>query len=331
MNSTLQCFEDFPVGRVLEYGAYDVTKEEIVAFATAFDPQPFHLDEEAGARSMLGGLAASGWHTCAILMRLSCDGFLHRADGRGAPGVSEVKWLKPVRPGDMLGVRAEVLSARVSQSRPSIGLLEFRFDLHDLQGVVLMSQTNFVMMGRRGHQHEVTKLAMPPEDAPVHAAPQPEVIPHWAQIEIGKRIVLGSKTFSADEIIAFAQLYDPQPFHTDPEASKTGPFGALAASGWHTAAAWMRAMVDARHRSDATALARGEKPVAGGPSPGFVNLKWMKPVYAGDTITFDSTPLEKRITSRPGWGLMRSRNAGVNQYGVQVYEFESNAFWKIEA
>lgn len=331
MNSTLLCFEDFSVGRVLEYGAYDVTKEEIVAFATAFDPQPFHLDEEAGARSMLGGLAASGWHICAILMRLSCDGFLHRADGRGAPGVAEVKWLKPVRPGDMLGVRAEVLSARVSQSRPSIGLLEFRFDLHDLQGAVVMSQTNFMMMGRRGHQHEVTRMAAPQDDAPVHAPPQPDPIPHWGQIEIGKRIVLGSKTFSAEEIIAFAQLYDPQPFHTDPEASKTGPFGALAASGWHTAAAWMRAMVDARHRSDAAALARGEKPIPGGPSPGFVNLKWMKPVYAGDTITFDATPLEKRITSRPGWGLMRSRNAGVNQHGVQVYEFESNAFWKIEA
>lgn len=331
MESTLLCFEDFPVGRVLEYGAYEVTKEEIFAFAKAFDPQPFHLDEAVAARSMLAGLAASGWHTCAMLMRLSCDGFLHNADGRGAPGVEEVKWLKPVRPGDMLGVRAEVLGARVSQSRPSIGLLHFRFDLHDLQGAIVMTQTNFVMMGRRGQQSEVTRLTGPPEPVPAPPPITPDIIPaHWADIEIGKRIVLGAKTFPSDEIIAFAQLYDPQPFHTDPEASKTGPFGALAASGWHTAASWMRALVDTKQRSEAAALARGEKPLVSGPSPGFTNLRWMKPVYAGDTITFDTTPLEKRVTSRPGWGLMRSRNSGVNQLGVQVYEFESSAFWKMD-
>ena len=325
------CFEDFPVGRVLEYGAYDVTKDEIIAFATAFDPQPFHLDEDLAARSMLNGLAASGWHTCAILMRLSCDGFLHHTDGRGGPGVEEVKWLKPVRPGDMLGVRAEVLSARVSQSRPSIGLVKFRFDLHDLQGAVVMSQTNFIMMGRRGTQDEVTTLTAPPPAA-AEAVPEKSDVfpPHWEEIEIGKRIVLGAKTFPEDEIIAFAQLYDPQPFHIDPEASKTGPFGALATSGWHTAASWMRALVDTKKRSEAAAAERGEKFLTAGPSPGFVKLRWLKPVYVDDTITFDTTPLEKRITSRPGWGLLTSRNAGVNQHGVQVYEFESSAFWKMD-
>src|SRR6478672_3424319 len=143
-------FEDFPPGSVLEFGSYPVTKEEIVDFATAFDPQIFHLDEKAAQRSMLGGLAASGWHTCAILMRLNCDGFLNITDGRGAPGIDEVKWLKPVRPGAVLSVRAEVLSSRVSQSRPSIGLAQFRFDVRDQDGVVVMTQTNFVMIGRRG-------------------------------------------------------------------------------------------------------------------------------------------------------------------------------------
>jgi acyl dehydratase len=91
-------FEDFPQGARLEFGHYPVTKEEVISFARAYDPQPFHLDEDAAARSMLGGLAASGWHTCAIAMRLVCDGFLNITDGRGAPGIDEVKWLKPVRP-----------------------------------------------------------------------------------------------------------------------------------------------------------------------------------------------------------------------------------------
>lgn len=331
MESQLLCFEDFPVGHVLEYGAYEITKEEIFAFAKAFDPQPFHLDEDVAARSMLAGLAASGWHTCAILMRLSCDGWLHRTDGRGAPGVEEVKWLKPVRPGDMLGVRAEVLGARASQSRPSIGLVHFRFDLHDLQGSVVMSQTNVVMMGRRGHQDERPQLSSPPPAAEGREPEAPTAMPEsFAAIEIGRRCVLGAKSFPTDEIVAFAQLYDPQPFHTDPEASKTGPFGALAASGWHTAASWMRALVDAKQRAEADAIAKGRKPFLSGPSPGFTTLRWLKPVYAGDTITFDTTPLEKRVTSRPGWGLVRSRNAGINQHGVQVYEFESSAFWKMD-
>ncbi len=330
MSDALLTFEDFPAGSTLEFGAYPVTKDEIIAFASAFDPQPFHLDEEAAAHSMLGGLAASGWHTCAILMRLNCEGFLNRADGRGAPGIDEVKWLKPVRPGDVLGVKAHVLSARVSQSRPSIGLLLFRFDVHDAAGTIVMTQTNSVMMGRRGHEHGPNKIARPDASTPLLPFDTPSVIPPLSQIEIGQRIVLGTHAFPADEVIAFARAYDPQPFHTDPQAAMLGPFGALAASGWHTAAAWMRTMVDAKKRSADVARARGQIPTEAGPSPGFINLRWLKPVFAGDSITFDTTPLEKRVTSRPGWGLMRSRNCGINQHGAPVFEFESSAFWRMD-
>jgi acyl dehydratase len=323
-------FEDFPPGSVLEFGSYPVTREEIVDFAAAFDPQPFHLDEAAAQRSMLGGLAASGWHTCAILMRLNCEGFLNIADGRGAPGIDEVKWLKPVRPGAILGVRAEVLSARVSQSRPSIGLVQFRFDVHDQDGVVVMTQTNFVMIGRRGQdgpQPNPSKINGLIETAP---PPQPDLLPGYAHMDIGARVVLGTRRFPEEDVLAFAQLFDPQPFHVDHAAARKGPFGALAASGWHTAASWMRALVDAKKRASDAAVARGDKPIESGPSPGFVNLRWLKPVYAGDAVTFDTTALEKRVTSRPGWGLVRSKNAGVNQHGVRVFEFESSAFWKMD-
>jgi acyl dehydratase len=323
-------FEDFPPGSVLEFGSYPVTKEEIVDFATAFDPQIFHLDEKAAQRSMLGGLAASGWHTCAILMRLNCDGFLNITDGRGAPGIDEVKWLKPVRPGAVLSVRAEVLSSRVSQSRPSIGLVLFRYDLRDQDGVVVMSQTNSVMIGRRGHESAALTPAKVSSGAGTVAPEKPEPMPAFADIEIGRRVVLGSRKFPEEDVLAFAQLFDPQPFHVDLAAARNGPFGALAASGWHTAASWMRALVDAKKRSADAAIARGEKPPESGPSPGFVNLRWLKPVYAGDTITFDTTALEKRVTSRPGWGLVRSKNSGANQHGVRVFEFESSAFWKMD-
>src|SRR5882757_8320956 len=110
-------FEDLPQGKILDFPERTVTKDEIIAFASEFDPQPHHLDEEAGARSMLGGLSASGWHTCALMMRMLVDGLASRASTMGSPGIEEVRWMKPVRPGDVLHMRGEILSARVSKSR----------------------------------------------------------------------------------------------------------------------------------------------------------------------------------------------------------------------
>jgi acyl dehydratase len=142
-------YEDFPPGWTISHGPRLVTREEIVAFAAEFDPQPFHLDEAAGQASLLGGLAASGWHMCAIQMRMVFDAFLKDADGHGAPGIDEVAWLKPLRPGERVTLRGEVLEARPSNSRPGIGLVRFRFELKDDSGAPLMRQVNTVMIGRR--------------------------------------------------------------------------------------------------------------------------------------------------------------------------------------
>ena len=105
-------FEDFPPGRTAEYGPRRVTREEIIAFAAQFDPQPMHLDEEAARATMLGGLGASGWHSCCVMMRMIADGLLLDAASMGAPGIDEVHWLTPVRPGDRLTVRGTVLETR---------------------------------------------------------------------------------------------------------------------------------------------------------------------------------------------------------------------------
>ena len=142
-------FEDFSVGDVVHYGAYRLTADEIVAFAREFDPQPFHLDEEAGRGTMLGGLAASGWHACAILMRLNCDGFLNRSTSMGAPGIDEVKWLRPLRPGMVLAVRRTILETRASSSRPQMGLVKFLFEMTADGSEVVMSQLGSIMFGRR--------------------------------------------------------------------------------------------------------------------------------------------------------------------------------------
>jgi acyl dehydratase len=110
-------WEDFTAGSVTDYGPRLVTREEIIAFAAEFDPQPMHLDEDAARLSMLGGLAASGWHSCCLLMRMMTDGFLLDSSSMGAPGVDEVRWLKPVRPGDRLTLRVQVMETRASKSR----------------------------------------------------------------------------------------------------------------------------------------------------------------------------------------------------------------------
>lgn len=141
--------EDFIIGEVKTFGSHQVTQEEIVTFAREFDPQPMHLDEAAGKASLLGGLAASGWHTCAIMMRLICDGFLLRTASMGSPGVTENKWLAPVFPGDTLTLRRTVVESRTSKSKPEMGLVTFRFELLKANKSVALEQVCVVMIGRR--------------------------------------------------------------------------------------------------------------------------------------------------------------------------------------
>ncbi|MFG1343621.1 MaoC family dehydratase [Xanthobacter autotrophicus DSM 431] len=141
--------EDFIIGEVKTFGSHTVTEEEILAFAREFDPQPMHLDAAAGKASLLGGLAASGWHSCAIMMRLICDGFLLRSASMGSPGVTENKWLAPVFPGDTLTLRRTVLESRTSRSKPEMGLVTFRLELVKPDKTVALEQVAVVMIGRR--------------------------------------------------------------------------------------------------------------------------------------------------------------------------------------
>src|SRR6516225_9954584 len=118
-------FEDFPSGRFGTFGPRHVSRDEILAFAAEFDPQPMHLDEEAASRSMLRGLSGSGWHLCSIMMRMLFDGFIGRTASLGSPGVNELRWLTPLRPGDEVVLDVEVTQTRVSRSRPSTGIVMF--------------------------------------------------------------------------------------------------------------------------------------------------------------------------------------------------------------
>jgi acyl dehydratase len=142
-------WEDFAPGQVDEYGPRLLTREQIIAFAAEFDPQPMHLDEEAAGATMLGGLAASGWHGCCILIRIISDGFLRDAAFMGAPGIEEAKWLAPVRPGEQLKVRASVIETRPSRSRADVGFVKFRFELLDSAETRLVTLIGSPMFERR--------------------------------------------------------------------------------------------------------------------------------------------------------------------------------------
>lgn len=149
----------------------------------------------------------------------------------------------------------------------------------------------------------------------------------FEDIEVGQRREVGSFTFTAEAIKKFAAQFDPQRFHLDEEEGRRSLFGGLAASGWHIASVCMKLLVIDRDRLAREAEERGEEIAIWGPSPGFRELRWVKPVLAGDTITYASEVVSKRTSdSRPGWGILQARNIGTNQRGEVVFSFLAIAF-----
>jgi acyl dehydratase len=142
-------FEDFRPGETITLGSHAVTEAEIIAFAREYDPQVFHTDPEAARRSTFGGLVASGWHSCGIFMRLLVDGLLKESSALASPGVDEIRWLKPVRPGDVLQARLTVLDARPSRSKPDRGLVTHTGELLNQRGELVMTIRALSLFGRK--------------------------------------------------------------------------------------------------------------------------------------------------------------------------------------
>ncbi len=142
-------FEDFQVGDVVELGGRTLTREEIIAFARQYDPQPFHVDPERAKDSLFGGLVASGWHTAATYMRLLVDGLLNDTVSMGSPGLDELRWIKPVHPGDPLRARFTVLTCNPSKSRPKLGIIRGRGEVLNGDDEVVMSVVSVGFFGRR--------------------------------------------------------------------------------------------------------------------------------------------------------------------------------------
>jgi acyl dehydratase len=260
-------------------------------------------------------------------MRMLADDVLANATSLGSPGIDEVKWMKPVRPGDTLSARLVCREKRALGSRPEVGLAKLMIEMLNGAGETVMSWDSMQLL----------KVRSPGSAAPSGTgatSSTPRAVSLWAMAgtapdrssnyfedrQIGEIYSLGSHTFSRDEIMEFATRFDPQPFHLDDEAASRSLFGRLSASGWHTTAIWIRQFVRYRQDIERDMRARGLVPAQYGPSPGFRNLRWLKPVYPGDTIEFRGrvdTKLDWR--SRPDRGLIETENQGRNQHGDLVF------------
>ena len=148
-------FEDYVPGAVHDLGSVVVDEQEVIAFARQFDPQPFHLDKERAEKSPFGGLIASGWHTACMAMRLIVDHYLSEASSEGSPGIDELRWLRPVRPGDQLTVRITILDARRSRSRPERGIVRSQIDTLNQDGEVGMHLTSTIFIRCRNQEDTV--------------------------------------------------------------------------------------------------------------------------------------------------------------------------------
>ena len=323
--------EDLAVGKPYLFGHKVVTKEEIIAFGRAFDPQPMHTDEEAAKASPVGGLCASGWHTCAMMMRMLADGLLGQLVSLGSPGVDEVRWKRPVRPGDVLSARYTVQEKRVLASRPDVGISKVLVEAVDANGEVPATWLT----------NQLTRVRHPgpaaPAASPAARREKPPMLDLWdapadggiddgffEDRVIGETGDLGSHTFTREETLAFAREYDPQPFHLDEEAARASLFGGLCASGWHTAAHLIRGIIVTRAKPNTEVVANGGRRAVYGPSPGFRDLRWLKPVYVGDTISYRGRLIEKTdLKSRPNRGLLASAMQGRNQRGEIVFAVTS--------
>lgn len=142
-------WEDLQPGTTRELGSVMPSTEEIIAFASQFDPQPFHMDEEAGQRSIYGGLCASGWHTCAMAMRLTVDNLLRNSSSMGSPGLESLKWLKPVYPGDTLTLKHTILESRPLRKRLNVGLVRSAWEMFNQEGEKVLYMEGYGMFKRR--------------------------------------------------------------------------------------------------------------------------------------------------------------------------------------
>ena len=326
--------EDLTVGRPQLFAVSTASEEEILAFRREYDPLPPPAADKDDKQARLAPVCASPLHVCAMMMRAFCDGFLNRIASLGAPGVDEVTWSLPVRPGDVLSLRHRIVEKRDLASRPDVGLSKTVVELVNGRGEVAAGWiTNQLVRRRHPASARATsrRIARAPlvslwDDPAPAAAPSFDVF--FEDARLGAKTDYGHYAFAEAEIIAFARRFDPQPFHTDPASAKGSLFDGLCASGWHTAAAASRAAAMARLFCNAAARQRGlELPVLA-PAAAWRDLRWPRPVYVNDVVEFRARLSEKTAHPlRRDVGLIGTEVQGRNQRGEIVLAFVAHGLW----
>jgi acyl dehydratase len=315
--------EDLTVGSPHLLAVTTASEEEMLGFRREYDPLPPPAEDE---------VSASPLHVCAMMMRAFCDGFLNRIASLGAPGVDEVTWSLPVRPGDVLGLRHRIVEKRDLASRPDVGLSKMVVELVDGRDEVAAGWiTNQLVRRRhpasaRATSHRIARAPLVSlwDDAAPAGVPSFDVF--FEDARLGAKTAFGRHAFAEAEIIAFARRFDPQPFHTDPASAKGSLFAGLCASGWHTAAAAAHAAATARLLCNAAARERGLALPVLAPAAAWRDLRWPRPVYVGDVVDFRARLSEKAAHPvRRDVGRVVTEVQGRNQRGEIVLAFVAHS------
>lgn len=336
---TLRHHEDMAVGERIDLGCRKVGEDEALAFAREFDPQPFHLNREAAANSLMGGLTASGWHTAAMLTRMLWDSWLGLANGAGSPGVMRHSWISPLYVGDTFCARGVIKEMRVSKSMPGVGFVELELKATASDSRRVCSTQWTVMVRTRGgpkpdfeeRRRKRRKAKRNALEGPSKSSKPGRDMLYWDLCRMERPLSLGEVSATTEEVIRFSRAYIPQPFHIDEELAKKSHFGCLVASGWHSCALWMRANVTARLRvlESLSGEERSYAMESGGIGLGFEDLRWISPVRANEKLKAYITPLERqRSRSRPGWGKVRARAELVNSEDKLAIRFYPTVYMR---
>ena len=316
---------DFAKGEISSLGRIEVSARAVEDFAAAYDPQSQHLDGSAAWHTPLQGLAASGWQICALLMRQVKRKLHGAALHIEVPAIDDIRWLQPVRPGDVLEVRLCWRSKCVrSECRNSGGCTVTIEAVNQSRAVVLRMNCNALLACRGAFLDDAQRRVRDCAEclkrmSRVTRRPGGHLVRYFEDVALGDEIALGSYHFTAEAVRSYASIIDGA---SDPGDRCPVPLGkprGAGVSGWHVVAAWMRRIVDYYH-AEADWLAKHGRPVPLlGPAAGARSLSWCRPVCQGDRITFTSWAEHKlNIGTSSEWGLLVAGAEGINQYGEVV-------------
>lgn len=310
-------WEDIAIGQTWQLGDTSFTRQEIIDFASRYDPQPFHLDQRKAERTILNGLAASGWHVCIKFMNQLHLGLLSSCRGADIRSVDEIKWQAPVRANERLSCQAVCTAKPSASSREGLGACRLYCAAIDASGRTVMSWRLDIEMARRTSAGYVDAGHVDTARRPgVARSSNAHPVTFFEDICLGNEITLGPYTFTEGDIGAFNREFLPH------EVGKSAMGCRSHASIWHVSAIWVQLLVRYYHEQAKQLQELGRGVPELGPSPGIKQLRWQRPVRAEERLTF-SCWVDRKIPveRRSGWGLLLAGVDGLSEENERVVSF----------